>query len=175
MSHKFTRLCSFVVFQSCWLVKITLWCLRLYAITDRRSVYKISSDWSIWLDEIRWFDAFYSLGKYIIDTNELANYLKICLHPWCYGGWWDSFLFDFYLFLCIQFSSDLNYKLDIPWKLISLLGWMIWPRNGKNTNGIFSDDDPLTNGANVHSVTRKKKNPNGRETSDFYWISTFTI
>lgn len=70
---------------------------------------------------------------------------------------------------------DLNYKLDIPWKLISLLGWMIWPRNGKNTNGIFSDDDPLTNGANVHSVTRKKKNPNGRETSDFYWISTFTI
>lgn len=47
--------------------------------------------------------------------------------------------------------------MDIPWKLISLLGWMIWPRNGKNTNGIFSDDDPLTNGANVHSVTRNKK------------------
>lgn len=77
------------------------------------------------------------------------------------------FLFLFlFAFLCMQFFADLNYKLDSPWKLISLLGWMIWPRNGKNTNGIFSDDDPLTNGASVHSVNkqtnkilRKKKIP----------------
>lgn len=34
---------------------------------------------------------------------------------------------------------------------------MIWPRNGKNTNGIFSDAEPLTNGERVHSVNGKKE------------------
>jgi len=29
---------------------------------------------------------------------------------------------------------------------------MIWPRSGKNTNGIFSDDEPLTNGEREHSA-----------------------
>lgn len=43
---------------------------------------------------------------------------------------------------------------NLPWKLISLLGWMIWPRSGRNTNGIFCDVDPLTNGASVHSARR---------------------
>lgn len=51
----------------------------------------------------------------------------------------------------------LKLQIDVPWKLISLLGWMICPRNGRNTNGIFSDDDPLTNGANVHSVHKRSK------------------
>lgn len=43
-------------------------------------------------------------------------------------------------------------NIYIPWKLISLLGWMIWPRNGRNTNGIFSAVEPLTKGASVHSI-----------------------
>jgi len=31
---------------------------------------------------------------------------------------------------------------------------MIWPRSGKNTNGIFSDDEPLTNGEREHSAKK---------------------
>lgn len=34
---------------------------------------------------------------------------------------------------------------------------MIWPRNGKKTNGIFSDDEPLTNGERAHSKIGNKK------------------
>lgn len=64
------------------------------------------------------------------------------------------------LFIYVFFLYENIFKvlqIDVPWKLISLLGWMIWPRNGRNTNGIFSDDDPLTNGANVHSVDEEAK------------------
>ena len=43
-----------------------------------------------------------------------------------------------------------------PGKTISRLGWMICPCNGRKTNGIFSEEDPLTKGAKVHSVTGKK-------------------
>jgi len=35
---------------------------------------------------------------------------------------------------------------------------MIWPRSGKNTNGIFSDDEPLTNGEREHSATTNENN-----------------
>lgn len=98
--------------------------------------------------------------KYIIDTNELANYLKRCRENAMLYVRWDYLFTFFFILIFIRIFmyaifADLNYKLDSPWKLISLLGWMIWPRNGKNTNGIFSDDDPLTNGASVHSVNKQ--------------------
>lgn len=64
-------------------------------------------------------------------------------------------LMRLFIYILNKYSNVFSLQIDLPSKPISLLGWMIWPRNGRNTNGIFSDDDPLTNGANVHSVKRK--------------------
>lgn len=66
----------------------------------------------------------------------------------------------------MQFQPDFVLKC-LPWKLISLLGWIICPRSGRNTNGIFSADEPLTNGASVHSEKTKQK----KKRFYFYWFS----
>lgn len=124
-------------------------CVCIFFSTGRILIWRLAAE-------------FYSTCKYIIDTNELANYLKICLTTWCYSYFCFFFNFYFYYYVYAIPHTDLNHKLDSPWKPISLLGWMIWPRNGKNTNGIFSDDDPLTNGASVHSVANKQ---NEKETT----------
>lgn len=47
------------------------------------------------------------------------------------------------------YFNEIYYK---PVNKSSLLGKMIWPRSGKNTNGIFSSVKPLTNGISEHSL-----------------------
>lgn len=41
---------------------------------------------------------------------------------------------------------------------------MIWPLKGKKTKGIFSDDEPLTNGDKVHSEKKNIINLNKKDT-----------